>query len=96
VIYTPPRATFATDATGAERAIIGEHFAYLSEAFREGHLVLAGRTQDEPPMGIGVFRAASAGAAREFVAGDPAVAKGVFAAEVRPYSIALLAGRAVE
>lgn len=96
VTYTPPRPTFAADATEAERAVVGEHFAYLTAALRAGTLVLAGRTQDEPPMGIGVFQAESDEAARAFIKSDPAVAKGVFTAEVRPYRVALLAGRAVD
>ena len=74
---------------------MGEHFAYLTRALEDGRLVLAGRTQDEPPMGLGVFEAPSDEAARAFIAEDPAVRAGVFGAEVRPYRVALLRGRPV-
>jgi uncharacterized protein YciI len=96
VVYTPSRLGLADDPSEAERAIIADHFAYLAAAHRSGTLVLAGRTLDAPPMGLGVFEAASDGAARRFVDADPAVRGGVFLAEVRPYRVALLAGRAVE
>ncbi|MCC7387252.1 MAG: hypothetical protein IT431_00640 [Phycisphaerales bacterium] len=95
VIYTPCRPSFARDADERERAVVGEHFAYLARALEAGRLVMAGRTQDEPPMGLGVFEASTDGAARAFVADDPAVLSGVFRAEVRPYSVALLSGRPV-
>ena len=95
IIYRPPRPTFAEDATEAEQATVGEHFSYLTAALEAGTLILAGRTQDEPPMGIGVFRAESDEAARAFLDGDPAVARGVFKAELRPYRVALLEGRPV-
>lgn len=95
VLYTPPRPSFATDATPAEQATIAAHFAYLQRALEDGKLVLAGRTLDEPPLGIGVFEAASENAARAFVEADPAVREGVFTAEVRPYRVALLRGEAI-
>ncbi|HZW11010.1 MAG TPA: YciI family protein [Phycisphaerales bacterium] len=90
-IYSPPRDTFAEDASEAERRVVGEHFAYLEGALGGGTLVLAGRTLDRPPMGIAVFEAEHEGAARAFVDADPAVRAGVFRAEVRPYRVALLA-----
>jgi uncharacterized protein len=95
-IYSPPRPTFADDASEAERRIIGEHFSYLSAARDAGKLLLAGRTLDSPPMGIAVFEAASDEAARQFIEADPGVIGGVFVAQVRPYRVALLAGVAGE
>lgn len=92
-IYTPPRPTFADDASQAERSAVGEHFAYLRAACEAGRLVLAGRTTDRPPMGLAVFEAETDEAAEAFVRGDPVVARGVFKAEVRPYRVALM-GRA--
>lgn len=91
--YTPPRPGFAEDATPREQQIVGEHFAYLAEALRAGRLVMAGRTLDTPPMGIAVFEAPSDAEARAFFDADPAVAAGVFRAELRPYRIALLRER---
>lgn len=95
IVYSPCRPTFAGDADEREQKIVGEHFAYLSRALEDGVLILAGRTQDEPPMGLGVFEAPSDEAARAFVAADPAVSAGVFSASVRPYRVALLRGRPV-
>lgn len=95
-IYTPPRESFADDASEAERRVVREHFAYLEAALAAGLLVLAGRTTDRPPMGIAVFEAPDDKAARAFVAADPAVRAGVFTAQVRPYRVALPAGAAGE
>jgi len=89
VLYSTPRPTFATDATRAEQDTIAAHFAYLERACEAGTLILAGRTLDEPPLGIGVFEAPSENEARAFVEADPAVRNRVFAADVRPYRVAL-------
>lgn len=89
VLYLPPRPTFATDATRAEQDTIAAHFAYLERACEAGTLILAGRTLDEPPLGIGVFEAPSENEARAFVEADPAVRNRVFTADVRPYRVAL-------
>lgn len=94
VIYTPSRPSLADDATEAEQSVVAAHFAYLAAAHGSGVLVLAGRTLDTPPMGLAVFEAATDEAARAFVGADPAVRGGVFRAELRPYRVALLAGRA--
>lgn len=90
VLYTPPRDTFPADATEQEQRTVGEHFAYLQDALAAGTLVLAGRTLDEPPLGIAVFEAPSEKEAGAFAEADPAVRGGVFSAEVRPYRVALL------
>lgn len=89
----PPRTTFVEDSTPEERAIIGEHFAYLQAKLASGELILVGRTQDSPPMGLAIFEATDEAAAQRFFEEDPAVAKGVFTGEVRPYHIALMRGR---
>lgn len=89
----PPRPTFASDATDEEKAVIGTHFAYLQGKLASGELILVGRTQDEPPMGIAIFEAEDDAAAERFFREDPAVAQGVFRGEVRPYRVALMRGR---
>ncbi|MBK7403492.1 MAG: hypothetical protein IPJ41_02375 [Phycisphaerales bacterium] len=88
--YSPPRPTFAEDATPAEQLVVAEHFAYLTAALDAGRLLLAGRTLDQPPMGLAICEAESEAAARSFFAADPAVLGGVFRAEIRPYRVALL------
>ncbi|QKK06751.1 MAG: hypothetical protein HND58_00305 [Planctomycetota bacterium] len=89
VLYSPPRPTFATDATEAEQDTIAAHFGYLERARDAGTLILAGRTLDEPPLGIGIFEAPSENAARAFVEADPAVRNRLFTADVRPCCVAL-------
>jgi len=89
----PPRPTFPADATPDEITVVGEHFAYLQDKLAKGELILVGRTQDETPVGIAIFEAADSEAARQFFESDPAVAKGVFHGEVRPYYVALMRGR---
>lgn len=91
ILYAPPRPTFADDATHAEQETIAEHFAYLEQARDAGTLILAGRTLDEPPLGLAIVTAHSENAARAFADRDPAVRKNVFTAQLRPYRVALLA-----
>jgi uncharacterized protein YciI len=89
----PARPTFPGDATEEELSIVGEHFAYLQAKLAKGELILVGRTQDAPPMGIAIFEAESTEAAKSFFENDPAVHKGIFTGEVRPYAVALMRGR---
>jgi uncharacterized protein YciI len=86
----PPRPTFAHDASEFEASKMGEHVQYLRRLLEEGTLVLAGRTQDQPPTGIAVFRAVDETAARAIMDGDPAVAAGVVRGDLHPYAIALI------
>ena len=87
----PPRPTFADDASEFESSKMGEHFQYLQRLLAEGTLLLAGRTQDQPPTGIAIFRAADETAARAIMGADPAVAAGVARGELHPYAVALIA-----
>lgn len=89
ITLSPIRATFPGDATPQELDAVRAHFAYLTQALDEGSLVLAGRTSDEPPMGLVIFEAPTRAAAERFLAKDPAVEGGVFTGTLRPYSVAL-------
>ena len=91
-LISPSRPTFASDATPDEIAIVGRHFGYLQQKLAEGQVILVGRTQDEPPLGICIFEAESEEAAKEFFESDPAVVQGIFRGEVRPYAVALMRG----
>jgi uncharacterized protein len=91
-IIRPPRATFIADASEDERAVMGEHFAYLERLLREGKLLLAGPSLD-PPFGIVVLVAESEQEARELVRADPSVRAGVQTPELHPFRTSLLAGR---
>jgi uncharacterized protein YciI len=93
-LIRPVRHTMLTEGpTEDEQFIVSEHFKYLQRLMADGVLILAGRTQDVDPegMGIVVFNAESEDAARGIMQNDPAVHAGVFSARLFPYRIALIA-----
>lgn len=92
-IVRPVRPTFPGDGAEDEFKIIDEHVEFLRQKLASGELILVGRTQDENPIGICVYEAADIDAANVFAQQDPAVAKGVFQAEIRPYHVFLMRGR---
>jgi uncharacterized protein YciI len=71
---------------------VGRHFAYWGQLCKEGTALVVGRTQTTGPetMGIAIFRATDAAAARKIAEADPAVVDGVFKMELQPYFVALL------
>ncbi len=82
------RPTLLKDMTPQEGEIVGAHFAYLKRAMVEGKLFMAGRCEDKP-LGIAVIEVENEAEAKAFLAGDPAIEKGVFRGEVHPYRLAL-------
>lgn len=87
----PARTTFHEDSTEAERALVGQHFAYLVERHQQGKLILAGRCQDAKGPGVVIIEAQDEASARAFMENDPAMKAGVFVAEsFHPYRVALL------
>jgi len=93
-IYTlkPARPDMLTEGlTEAEDAVIGTHFAYLSDLTEKGVVKLAGRTltTGENSFGVMIFEADDEAAARSIMENDPAVKGRVLAAELFPFSIAL-------
>ena len=91
----PLRPDFSPDnATETEREIVGQHFAYLQKALADGKVILVGRTQEEPWVGVCIFEVANRDEANEFLQNDPAVAKDVFHGTVQSYGIALMRGQA--
>jgi uncharacterized protein YciI len=85
----PSRPTFPGDATPEELAIVGEHFQFLVDLKDAGKLILAGRTQDDQPVGITIFEAENEAEAQEITDSDPAVKAGIFIATLRPYAVAV-------
>ncbi len=88
----PRRLGMLTDGpTAEEAAIVDEHFAYLQRLTEAGVMLFVGRTLtvDEATFGIAVFRAADEEAATAIMNNDPAVAKGIMAATLFPFRIAL-------
>jgi uncharacterized protein YciI len=85
----PGSRRLADEPTPEEEARLGEHFEYLSRAFEEGRLILAGPCLDGE-FGVVLFRAATDDEALEFMRGDPAVRHGLMTAELHPFRVSLL------
>lgn len=85
----PSRDGFPGDATDGELEVVAAHSAYLARLRDEDVVLLAGRTQDERPLGLVVLRLDSAQEAERVMADDPAVRAGVFHCEIRPYEVAI-------
>jgi uncharacterized protein YciI len=92
-IRSPRGASFVEDATEAESAVMGEHFAYLQAALEAGRLVLAGPATDGEFPGIVVFEADDEDDARAFMEDDPSVRQGVMLGELHAFRVSLLRGR---
>ncbi len=87
-VVKPPRENFPDTITKEEADIVSEHFYYLKDLLEKKVMLLVGRTQ-AGDFGICVFECDSPEKASEIMAGDPAVKKGVFTAEVYPFNLAL-------
>jgi len=89
----PTRDEMPDDPTEAEAQAARDHFAYYKELHARGTLVLAGRTEQPPHIGIMVFEARDMDTAKSIVEHDPAIVAGVFRARIQPYRVALLQGK---
>jgi uncharacterized protein YciI len=80
-------AMLTAGATSDEQALAAQHWAYSQELLTQGTLIFAGRTLNRDPatFAFAVVRAPSLEAARVIAERDPAVAGGVFAADVFPF-----------
>lgn len=88
----PTREGMPDDPTEAEAQAARDHFAYYKELHARGILVLAGRTEQPPHIGIMIFQAKDMDDAKWIVEHDPAIAADVFRARIQPYRVALLQG----
>jgi uncharacterized protein YciI len=69
----PCRPTFAHDMTGAERAIMGQHAAYLTGLMNQGVILVFGPVMDPAgPYGMAIAAAESEEQLRTLTAKDPA------------------------
>jgi uncharacterized protein len=94
-LYTlrPTRLAMLTEGpTAEEQALAAQHWTYSQELLARGVLVFAGRTlaRDAGSFAVAVVRASSPEAARAIAESDPAVAGGVFRAEVFPFQPMLM------
>lgn len=94
----PSRAGFLDESTPEEDGWVAKHFAYLKTLTEQGIVLLAGRTltDDADSHGLVLFGAESEEAARAVMEEDPAVAAGVFRAELFPFRIALVSKAIVQ
>ena len=89
IFFKPCRETLPEDSTPDEQAKVGEHFRYLQQHLAEGNLILAGRTQEPPYVGIAIIEVADRASADRLLSEDPAVASGVFSGHLQEYAVAL-------
>lgn len=77
--------------TPDEVRLVGEHFNYLKGQLAAGNVILVGRTQDAPFVGIAIFEAGDIEEAKRFAESDPGIRAGVFKiSRIQPYSVALM------
>lgn len=81
----------ASGPTLEEESVIADHFEYLVRLSHEGILLIAGRTlnTDRSSFGIVLFDSESEEKARILMLDDPAVAMGVFTAELFPFRMSV-------
>lgn len=93
MLLNPAREDFFENPDPADAAKIQEHFQRLQQLTQEGVVLFAGPSTDQIGPGIVIFEAESEDAAREIMEADPAVASGVFTAELHPLGFSLLRER---
>jgi uncharacterized protein YciI len=88
----PARDGFLIESTPEEDTLVGAHFHYLKDLAERGIVLMAGRTlhTDESSHGLVVFVADCEERAQAIMENDPAVAAGVFRAELFPFAVALV------
>jgi len=96
VLRLIPRLLKESNWTDSDNTVVERHFAHLQSVLAEGKLILAGKTEglDDKTFGIVIFEAANQESAQEQMLLDPAVQEGVMNAELFPYTVALMRGKA--
>jgi uncharacterized protein len=92
-ILRPVRLAMLSEGpTAEEQALAGAHWQYSIDLLKRGVLVFGGRTmvRDSSSFAPVVIRAASMEKARTIMEEDPAVAGGVFHAELFPFQPMLM------
>ncbi|MFI4897494.1 MAG: YciI family protein [Phycisphaerales bacterium JB059] len=85
----PAREDMPEAPTPEEADLARAHFEYCARLRDEGALLLAGRTQEAPFVGVLILEAPSREHAEQILAHDPGVAGGIFNARLQPYRVAL-------
>ena len=85
-LIRPSRPGFVEQMLPEEEAAMQAHAAYLDQLLSETRFFLIGPCLDRA-FGISIFEAESLEAARQMMADDPTVERGVMTAEVHPFRI---------
>ena len=85
----PTRPDMPDEPTPEESKAADAHFHYYQRLRAAGSLILTGRTQEPPYVGIMIYQAPTKEDAISIAAQDPAVIAGVFTCRVQSYKIAL-------
>ncbi|HEX8090962.1 MAG TPA: YciI family protein [Blastocatellia bacterium] len=88
IIYKPTRNNFLATMTAEEQQAIESHFNYLNELLKADKLFMAGRCEDAS-FGVAIIDVSSEDEADTIIDRDPAVASGVFEAELKQWRMAL-------
>lgn len=89
-----PRPDFPTTMTPEERAMMGQHSAYLRGLLAQGKLILAGPVMDPTgAFGLGVVEVESHEEALQIAANDPSVRSGMNRYDVIPMQLGMLRGQ---
>jgi uncharacterized protein YciI len=86
----PPRPTFMQDITPAETPLMQQHFAYWTEQFKTGKVLLLGPVMDpKGAFGVFVLEMSSEAEARAMVEGDPTIKAGMNHYDIAPMHVAM-------
>jgi len=88
-LLCPTRPGFVEQMLPEEEAAMKAHAAYLDQLASEKTLLLVGPCLDRA-FGVSIFEASSLETARQIMAHDPTVERGVMTAEVHPFRISFL------
>ena len=88
-LLRPTRPGFVEQMLPEEEAAMQAHAAYLDRLLSETTFFLIGPCLDRA-FGLSIFEAESEDSARQIMAQDPTVERGVMTAEVHPFRISFL------
>ena len=87
-VVRPARPDFVKTKTSAEEKLVAKHFDYLTDLLHASKLILAGPCLDGA-FSLVILRVENEAEARALVAQDPAVAGGIFTADLHPFRVSL-------
>jgi uncharacterized protein YciI len=90
-LLRPVRPAMVDDPTEAEQTVLGAHLAHLQRLRDEGALIVAGPSvAGADTFGLVVLSIADEREARAAMEADPAVARGIMTAELRPIRLSVV------